>query len=294
MKPYPLKYVRADSLADVFQQFEEHGDDAQILAGGQSLMPVLNMRLAAPHVLVDINYIEELHGIALDSGEVRIGAPTRHREVLESEIVRTHLPLLAEAMPHVAHVAVRNRGTLGGSLALADPAAEMPACAVALGASLVLRSATDERTVPAEDFYQGLYETERRPDEVLAEARYPIAGPGYFGAFQEFARRQGDFAVVGIAAWGRVEGGVLSDLRLVYFGCEGHAHLARQTALAAEAGGQAYTPEVFASVKDTLAGELDPMEDMQGSRATKLHMAGVLTERALEALLAKAGDAGHG
>ena len=294
MKPYPLKYVRADSLADVFQQFEEHGDDAQILAGGQSLMPVLSMRLAAPHVLVDINYIEELHGIALDGGEVRIGALTRHREVLESEIVQTHLPLLAEAMPHVAHVAVRNRGTLGGSLALADPAAEMPACAVALGASLVVRSATGERTVAAEDFYQGLYETERRPDEVLAEARYPIAGPGYFGAFQEFARRQGDFAVVGIAAWGRVEGGVLSDLRLVYFGCEGHAHLARQTALAAEAGGQAYTPEVFASVKDALAGELDPMEDMQGSRTTKLHMAGVLTGRALEALLAKAGGASHG
>ncbi len=294
MKPYPFKYVRAESLAAVFQQFEEHGDDAQILAGGQSLMPVLNMRLSAPRVLVDINGIEELRGIALDGGEVRIGALTRHREVLESEIVRAHLPLLAEAMPHVAHVAVRNRGTLGGSLALADPAAEMPACAVALGATLVLRSATGERTVAAEDFYQGLYETERRPDEVLAEARFPIAEPGYHGAFQEFARRQGDFAVVGVAAWGHAEGGVLSDLRLVYFGCEGHARLARQAALAAEAGGRPYTPQVFAAVKDALAEELDPMENMQGSRATKLHMAQVLTGRALEALLAKAAGTDHG
>lgn len=294
MKPYPFKYVRAESLAAVFRQFEEHGEDAQVLAGGQSLMPVLNMRLSAPRVLVDINRLEELRGIALDGGVVRVGALTRHREVLESEIVRAHLPLLAEAMPHVAHVAVRNRGTLGGSLALADPAAEMPACAVALGATLVLRSAAGERTVAAEDFYQGLYETERRPDEVLTEARYPIAASGYHGAFREFARRQGDFAVVGVAAWGRAPRGVLSDLRLVYFGCEGHARLARQAALAAEAGGQAYTPQVFAAVKDALARELDPMENMHGDRATKLHMAQVLTGRAVSALLAKAASADHG
>ncbi|HJO71351.1 MAG TPA: xanthine dehydrogenase family protein subunit M [Rhodospirillales bacterium] len=294
MKPYPFKYVRADSLAAVFQQFEEHGDDAQILAGGQSLMPVLNMRLSAPRVLVDINAIEELHGIALDGGEVRIGALTRHREVLESEIVQAHLPLLAEAMPHVAHVAVRNCGTLGGSLALADPAAEMPACAVALGATLLLRSAAGERTVAAEDFYQGLYETERRPDEVLTEARYPIARPGYHSAFQEFARRQGDFPVVGVAARGRVERGVLSELRLVYFGCEGHARLARLAALAAEAGGRPYTPQVFAALKDALAQELDPMENMHGCRATKLHMAQVLTGRALLALVARAEGVVHG
>ena len=146
-----------------------------------------------------------------------------------------------------------------------------PWSAGALGATLVLRSAAGERTVAAEDFYQGLYETERRPDEVLAEARYPIARPGYHGAFQEFARRQGDFALVGVTAWGHVEGGVLSDLRLVYFGCEGHARLARQAALAAEAGGRPYAGQVFAALKDTLAEELDPMENMHGNRATLVY-----------------------
>jgi carbon-monoxide dehydrogenase medium subunit len=293
VKPYPFKYFRAKNLAAVFAQFEEYGDDAQVLAGGQSLMPVLNMRLSAPQVLVDINHIEELHGITLDGGVVRIGALTRHREVLQSEIVHAHLPLLAEAMPHVAHVAVRNRGTLGGSLVLADPAAEMPACAVALGATLVLRSAKGERSVAAEDFYQGLYETERRPNEVLVEAHYPLTKPGYHGAFQEFARRQGDFAVVGVAAWGHVEDGILSGLRLVYFGCEGHARLARKAASTAEAAGQAYTSDVFAALKAALAEELDPMENMQGDRATKLHMAQVLTGRALDALLAKEGGPDH-
>lgn len=295
MKPYPFRYVRAASMDALFGHLAEHGDGAQILAGGQSLVPVLAMRLAAPEVLVDINGIEELKGISLEGEEVRIGALARHVEVLKSAIVKTHLPLVAEAMPEVAHVAVRNRGTFGGSLALADPAAELPACAVALDATIVLRSREAERAVKAGDFFRGLYETDRRPGEVLAEVRFPVARPGYRGAFLELSRRHGDFALVGVAAWGRVEDGAFSDLRLVYFGCEGHAKLAPRAAEAAMAGGRAYGPQALDAVRQALAHELDPMANMHGSRATKLHLAQVLTGRALDALLAKArGKPAHG
>lgn len=291
MKPYPFRYVRAGSLDDLYAHLAEYGDGAQILAGGQSLVPVLAMRLAQPEVLVDINGIGALKGISLEGDSVRIGALVRHVEVLKSEVVRTHLPLVAEAMPHVAHVAVRNRGTIGGSLALADPAAELPACAVALEATIVLRSSTGERRVKAGDFFRGLYETDRRPGEVLAEVRFPKAKPGYHGAFLELARRRGDFALVGVAAWGRVERGAFSDLSLVYFGCEGHAKLSRRAAAAAMAG--PYGADAFGAVTEALADELDPMANMHGSRETKLHLAQVLTGRALQALLAKA-KAAHG
>ena len=172
MKPPRFSYARAESLDHAVRLLAEHGDEARILAGGQSLMPTLAMRLSQPSVLIDINRLDALKGIHDGDGTVRIGALARHVEVMNSPIVARHLPLIAEAMPHVAHVAVRNRGTFGGSIALADPAAELPACILALGATLVVerRAAADD---PAEEFFHGLYETAREPDEILVEVLIP-------------------------------------------------------------------------------------------------------------------------
>ena len=173
MKAPKFSYTRADSVDHALELLDKHGEDARILAGGQSLMPTLNMRLSQPEILIDINRLDDLKGIRMDGDTVCIGALTRHVEVMNSDIVAEHLPLIAEAMPHVAHVAVRNRGTIGGSVALADPAAEMPACILALGATLVVQSSSGKREIPAEEFFHGLYETARTENELLVELRIP-------------------------------------------------------------------------------------------------------------------------
>ena len=234
MKAPRFAYVRAESLDQVLVLLAEHGDDARILAGGQSLMPTLNMRLSQPLLLIDINRLDELKGISLEGEEVRIGGMTRHSEVLDSPVVADHLPLIAEAMTHVAHVAIRNRGTFGGSIALADPAAEMPACVVALDASLVLASSRGRRTVEARSFFKGLYETDRADDEILIEVRIPIAKPGYASSFMELARRHGDFALAGVCCHAKVDGVTLSDVRLAYFGSEDRPRFAQAAVAAAE------------------------------------------------------------
>ena len=185
MKAPKFSYVRAESVAHAMDLLAEHGEEARILAGGQSLMPTLNMRLSQPRLLIDINRLAALRGISLEGDRVRIGALTRHVEVANSPIVARHLPLIAEAMPHVAHVAVRNRGTFGGSIALADPAAEMPACALALGATFVVESARGRREIAAKDYFKGLYETARQPDELLIEALIPAKRPGRVAVFME-------------------------------------------------------------------------------------------------------------
>jgi len=189
-----FSYVRADSVDHALRLLGEHGEEARILAGGQSLMPTLNMRLSQPGILIDINRLDALKGIALRDGVVRIGALTRHVEVMNSPVVAQNLPLIAEAMPHVAHVAVRNRGTFGGSIALADPAAEMPACILALGATLVVEGPRGRRSIAADDYFLGLYDTARRPDELLVEVLIPQEKPGYVSSFLELSRRHGDGA----------------------------------------------------------------------------------------------------
>ena len=220
MKAPKFRYARADSVKHALELLHAHGEDARVLAGGQSLMPTLNMRLSQPEILIDINRLEELRGIRDDGSAIRIGALARHVEILNSEIVRKRLPLIAEAMPHVAHVAVRNRGTFGGSVALADPAAELPACVLALGATIVLESVNGRREVAAEDYFKGLYETARRDDELLTEIRVPPQEAENVSVFLELARRHGDFAIVGIAACGKVSKGTIEDMRLVYFASE--------------------------------------------------------------------------
>ena len=286
MKAPQFNYIRADNLDQVLSLLAEHGDDARILAGGQSLMPTLNMRLSQPDLLIDINRLDDLKGISVDDRIVRIGALARHAEVAASEIIADNLPLIAEAMPHVAHVAVRNRGTFGGSVALADPAAEMPACALALGATFVLQGSSGRREVAAEDYFLGLYETARQADEILVETLIPSQAGDAVSVFLELAQRHGDFAMAGIACVARVESKTVNDLRLVYFGSEDKPTLATRTMTAIS--GQQWSEGVFEAASAALADDLDPMTNLQGSAAMKLHLQRVLTKRALDSAIARA------
>ena len=286
MKAPRFSYVRPRSLDQVLELLAEHGDEARILAGGQSLMPVLNMRLSQPKLLIDINRIEALEGISSRDGCVRIGALVRHVEVMNSPVVTQSLPLVAEAMPHVAHVAVRNRGTFGGSIALADPAAELPACILALEASVIVQSTRGRRTIPAEKFFLGLYETAREPDELLVEVFIPEQKRDHVSVFMELARRHGDFALAGLACYARCDDGTVNDARLVYFGSEVKPTLAARAMAALE--GKRWTPAVSEAVGAALADDLDPIDNIFGRPATKLHLQRVLTQRALDKALERA------
>jgi carbon-monoxide dehydrogenase medium subunit len=278
--------VRPESLDHVLRLLAEHGEDARILAGGQSLVPVLNMRLSQPKLLIDINRIDALKGITVRNGSVRIGALTRHVEVMNSPIVARHLPLIAEAMPHLAHVAIRNRGTFGGSIALADPSAEMPACILALGASLIVESTRGRRTIAADDFFHGLYETARKPDELLVEVLIPEQKRDYVSVFMELSRRQGDFAIAGLACYARFERQIVSEARLVYFGSEVKPTLA--VGAMAAINGRRWSPATSEAAAAALADDLDPIDNTFGRPATKLHLQRVLTQRALDKAMQRA------
>ena len=267
MKPAPFAYARAASLAEVFDVLERHGDAARLLAGGQSLVAALNLRLASPELLLDINGVDALRGVTFADGVLRIGALTRHAELGADPLVAQHAPLLAQAVPHIAHAAIRTRGTIGGSLALADPASELPACALALEAVLVLASRAGERSVAARDFFQGLYRTALRPTEVLAAVEVP-SHAGLACTVQELARRHGDYAIVGLAAQ-RAGAGV----RLAWFGV-GATPLRTPRAEAALAAGD------VAAAQAAVAEEIDPPEDLHGPPALRQHLARVLLGRA--------------
>jgi carbon-monoxide dehydrogenase medium subunit len=277
-------YVRADSVEHVLRLLAQHGDDARILAGGQSLMPTLNMRLSQPKVLIDINRLDALKGISLREGRVRIGALARHVEVMSSAVIAQHLPLIAEAMPHVGHVAVRNRGTFGGSIALADPAAELPACVLALGGTMVVESVRGRRTIAADDFFTGLYETAREPDELLLEVLIPPQDD--VSVFMELSRRHGDFAVAGLACRARIAGNVMSETRLVYFGSEPKPTLAKRAIAAIN--GKPWSKTVSEAAAAALADDLDPIANTFGSAASKLHLQRVLTQRVLDKAMQRA------
>ncbi len=260
----------------------ERGGDAKILAGGQSLMATLNLRLSAPELLVDINRISSLRGIAptLDENQLRIGALVRHVEVAESPLVADKVPLVAMAMKHVAHAAVRNRGTTCGSLAMADPSAEMPACAVTLEAVLVLQSKSEGiRKVPASQFFMGLYETARRDDEMLVEVLLPCRKPDELFGFDELSRRHGDFAMVGVAVKARHVGGKIAGLRLVVFGTDPMPILSASAARLAE--GQLWSTSLGKQIAAEAVMELDPDDNMFGGPAVKRRQAAALICRVL-------------
>lgn len=281
MKAPDFAYVRAESVDQVIELLIEHGDDARILAGGQSLMATLNLRLSAPAVLVDINHISGLSGITETDTTVRIGAMTRHVEVECSPTVARHLPLIAAAMTHVAHAAIRNRGTLGGSLALADPAAEMPACALAMKADFEIAGPSGSRRVEAAEFFQGMFETALGPNDVLVAIDYPKPPSTARWGFQELARRHGDYAMVGLAAM--VDGeSECRSARLVFFGVEDRPVLAGHAGETLAGG--LLDDDAIAAAQSALSQDLDPQGDLHADPATKLHLARVLVGRVLRDL----------
>jgi len=282
LKAPPFAYARARSLAEVFDLLARHGDGAKLLAGGQSLIATLNMRLSAPQLLIDISRLTELSGIQVRDGTARIGALTTHAEIERSAEIRKDLPLLEQAAPHIAHAAIRNVGTFGGSIALADPAAEWPACCVALDAQFVIAGKAGTRRVAARDFFKGLYATALRPDEVLTLVEIAVPGPDYRSAFVELAQRRGDYAIVGVAAHAKRARGALSDVRLAFLGIGAAPVLARKAMATIE--GKPASPEAIAAAAKTLAQDLDPTADLYSSAATKMHLARALTRRALAAI----------
>jgi carbon-monoxide dehydrogenase medium subunit len=282
MKAPPFAYIKARTLAEVLQLLATHGDGARLLAGGQSLLATLNLRLSSPEVLIDITRVPGLSGIKVADGKISIGALTTHAEVERSPEIAQALPMLSLAAPHIAHVAIRNVGTFGGSIALADPAAEWPACCVALGAEFVIAGKIGSRRVKARDFFQGLYTTDLKPTEVLTAIEIPIPAREYRGTFLELARRRGDFAIVGVAAMAKNTRGTLSDVRLAYLGVGQMPMLAQKAMAAVE--GKRLSADVVASAAQALAADLDPSGDIYSAPATKLHLARVLTGRALAAL----------
>ncbi|CAN5579001.1 xanthine dehydrogenase family protein subunit M [soil metagenome] len=289
MKAPAFQYCRPDSTQAACALLAAHAGDARILAGGQSMMAALNLRLSSPSLLIDINRIDSLGGIELsaDGCSVRIGALARHAEVAASPIVARHLPLVALAMHHVAHPAVRNRGTTCGSLALADPSAEMPACAVTLQATLLLQSEADGiREVAADSFFFGLYETARRDDELLIEVRVPCAKPTQRFGFDELSRRHGDFAMVGVAVQADMsdDGELITDLRLVVFGTDPAPVLS--TSASRLAAGQPWSRELAADIAAQTVLELSPDDNMFGTPAIKRRQAAALIKRVLATTLA--------
>jgi len=274
LKPAPFGYAKATSVEHAVALLGQYAD-ARILAGGQSLIATLNMRLSAPKLLIDINGLDELRRISVAGDWLEIGALVRHAEAERSPDVARHAPLIALALPHIAHPAIRNRGTIGGSIAYADPAAELPACLLALGGELVVAGKAGRRSVKADDFFKGLFETALAPGEVLTAIRLPVARDDGRHAFAELARRHGDYALVGLAAAARADGTALRDVRLAFFGVGATAIRARTAEAAITIG----TDPVAA-----LARDLDPEGDVQASAAAKKHLAGVLLRRVMAQL----------
>jgi len=284
MKPSAFAYARPQALEEAFALLEQHGENARLLAGGQSLVASLNMRLAAPGILVDIGAIPGLDGIALKGKTLVIGARTTHRAIERSELVAKHAPLLAQAAPHIAHVAIRNAGTLGGSLAMADPAAEWPACCVALEATIVVASRTGARRIAAAEFFKDLYTTALGAGELITAVEIPCAQKDERHSFLELVRRRGDYAIVGLAARALLKGKALSGLQLVYLGV-GVTPVLAKGAMAALEGKQADDAAVRAA-QGALDADLSPGADLYTSAEAKRHMARVLVARAVAALTA--------
>lgn len=275
MKPPAFAYAKARALDHAIELLGVDG--ARLLAGGQSLIATLNMRLSSPSLLVDINGIGGLDGIALRDGRLEIGALVRHVQAERSAEIARHAPLIARAMPHIGHAAIRNRGTLGGSIAFADPAAELPACLVALGGEVEIAGPEGRRTVAADDFFKDLFETALGPRDVLTAIRVPAATADTRVGFAELARRHGDYAMVGLAAAARADGKAPKDPRLVYFGV-GTTPVRARKAEAALAGGS------LDQAVAALAQDLAPQDDVHATAAVKTHLAGVLLRRVAQQL----------
>jgi CO/xanthine dehydrogenase FAD-binding subunit len=281
MKPAPFKYVAATSLPHALALKAEHGDDAKFLAGGQSLLPAMNFRLAWPAILIDINEIADLAGIGRSGEAIRVGALTRYRTLQRDADFVQAFPLIGEALPHIAHPQIRNRGTIGGNLAHADPASELPAIAIALGARFRVQSVRKERWIEASDFFVGALTTDLAPEEMLVEIELPPAKPRSGACFMEIARRRGDFAIVGVAAMVTLGNQTeCSEIRLAFCGV-GETPFDASSAASAIVGHrltEAATRDVAASVQ----AMIEPAGSVHATADYQRHVAGVLTERALQ------------
>jgi carbon-monoxide dehydrogenase medium subunit len=281
MKAPPFDYVKARSIDEALALLAQHGDDARILAGGQTLLATLNMRLSEPALLVDITGIAGLRGIAVDGNRLHIGALATHADIEASALVAEHAPMLAAAAPHIAHRAIRNSGTWGGSIAYADPAAEWPCCLVALEGNVTVQGPGGRRTIAATEFFVDLYTTALAPDEIVVGADVPLATTADWFAFDELARRRGDYAVAGLAVAARFDGTLAREVRLGFLGVGNTPVRARQTE-AVLAGKQLDLATIEIAVA-SLKSELDPPADLHHAGETKRHLATVLARRLLTA-----------
>jgi carbon-monoxide dehydrogenase medium subunit len=288
MKPAPFRYIAARSLDQALELKAEHGDEARFLAGGQSLMPTMNFRLSQPAVLIDINPLVQCAGVQKSGPEtLRIGALTRYRDLERAPATAENLPLIKEALPHIAHPQIRNRGTIGGNLAHADPASEMPAIVLALAGKLHAQSKRGERWIAAADFFAGALRTALEPDEMLTEVELPIARPRSGACFMEVARRRGDFALIGVACTVELDDhGRCKEARigLCNAGDGPIFAVAASRSLAGQNIGSAEIDDAAALVQR----DIDPGGSIHASKDFQRHLAGVLTRRALAAATERA------
>jgi CO/xanthine dehydrogenase FAD-binding subunit len=281
MKPPPFRYIRATDLPHTFAVLDEHGDETKILAGGQSLMPMMNFRLLQPAIVLDINHLPELRGITAIPDGVRVGAMTRHVETAGSALLQKHFPIVTHAISHVAHHTVRNRGTFGGSLAHADPAAELPMLAVLLQARIVARSASGERTIDAADFFVSALSTSLSSQEVVMAVDLPFLPAATGWGFEEFARRHGDYALASVAVTLRASEGRASDVRIAMMGV-GNTPLrapAAEDCLNGRTIDDSSISDAVAAVRDAI----EPNTDLNASAGYRRHLAGILAGRAVAA-----------
>lgn len=279
MKARAFSYVRPVTLAEAFDAFAGAGGEASYIAGGQSLVPALALRLQAPECLVDIAGIAELRGISREGGWLRLGALTRHVEAHDHPLIAACAPLLALAAPHVAHPAIRNRGTLGGSVALADPASEFPAMMLAMDAEMEIAGQAGRRRVPATEFFQDLYQTAIEPGELLVALHIPLARPEHRCAFDELARRRGDYAIVGCGVMLALQQDLVSEARIAFLSV-GPTPVRARSAEAALTGAR-LDDDAIRRAQAALSEDLDPAEDEQVPAAMRLHLARVLLGRLL-------------
>ncbi len=279
VKPAPFRYFRANSLAEAFAAYAEAEGDCTYMAGGQSLLPVLSLRLQTPSLVIDISRLEELRGISLANGVLRIGALTRHNEMLHSPEIARYAPLLSKAAPYVAHPAIRNKGTIGGTIAHADPAAEFPGMTLALNAEFEIANSEGRRREPANGFFRGLYETGIAPGEILVAIHVPVFGEHDRCAYHELARRRGDYPLVGCGVRATIRDGVATNGRFAFIA----VGAVPQRAFAAEAAieGQRLDETAIAAAQTALEQDLQPDDDSETTGAMRLHLAKVLLGRLL-------------
>jgi aerobic carbon-monoxide dehydrogenase medium subunit len=290
MKPAPFTYCCPTTLGEALDLMQEHGEDGKILAGGQSLMPLMSLRLARPEAIIDLNRVPDLDRVfTTRDGGLSIGALTRQRNLERNADLKHQQPLLAAAVPLIGHFQIRNRGTVGGSLVHADPAAELPAVAICLGASFTLRSTSGERVVAADDFYFGYMATAVEPNEIVTEIRLPPWSHRRAWAIDEVSRRKGDFAMVGVALWVDLnEDSTCEDARITLFGVSGRP--VRMEKAEQRVKGCTLDASMLKEIEQIVADELDPDSDIHASALYRKEVGGVLTRRALATASARSAE----